>query len=150
MIFLHQLSKIIQPTAKRIGRGKGSGKGKNAGRGEAGQRKRTRIRVGFEGGQARLMKRLPFLRGKSFRGTGTSAFAINLHDIDRAYTDGEVVSVKSLFDKGIATKKGESLKILASGSLSKKVRIASDVLISENAREKIEKAGGTVDSNVAE
>ena len=62
MTFLNQLSKIIHPTAKRVGRGKGSGKGKNSGRGEAGQRARTRIRVGFEGGQARLMKRLPFLR----------------------------------------------------------------------------------------
>ena len=99
MIFLHQLSKITHPTAKRVGRGKGSGKGKNAGRGEAGQRARTHIRVGFEGGQARLMKRLPFLRGKSFRGTGKSAFAINLYDIEKFYVDGELVSVKTLLQK---------------------------------------------------
>ena len=94
------------------------------------------------------MKRLPFLRGKSFRGTGKSAFAINLHEVDRLFSDGEIVSVKSLLSKGITSKKKGSIKILGSGAITKKVRIASDILVSSNAREKVEKAGGTVDAQI--
>lgn len=65
---LNYLPKIKSKPKKRIGRGQGSGKGKTAGRGLKGQKARNRTRLGFEGGQLKLIKRLPFVRGVGFKG----------------------------------------------------------------------------------
>src|SRR3990167_480935 len=101
MAFIHQLTKVTHPSGKSIGRGKGSGKGKNSGRGEAGQKKRTKVRAGFEGGQARLIQRLPFLRGKMFRGTGSVAQIVSIAQIQAKFEDGEIISVTTLKKKGL-------------------------------------------------
>lgn len=64
---LSNLVKIKQKPQKRIGRGQGSGKGKTAGRGMKGQKARSQPKLGFEGGQLKLIKRLPYVRGVGFR-----------------------------------------------------------------------------------
>lgn len=65
---LSNLPKIKQNPKKRLGRGQGSGKGKTSGRGMKGQKARSKTQLGFEGGQLKLIKRLPFVRGVGFKG----------------------------------------------------------------------------------
>lgn len=144
MAFIHKLTKVTHPSGKVIGRGKGSGKGKNSGRGEAGQKKKAKVRAGFEGGQARLIQRLPFLRGKMFRGTGLVAQIVSLAQIEATFNDGEVVSVITLKKNGLITSARELTKILSGGMITKKVIVADTVKISAKAREKIQSVGGTV------
>ncbi|PIZ44408.1 50S ribosomal protein L15 [candidate division WWE3 bacterium CG_4_9_14_3_um_filter_41_6] len=144
MAFIHQLIKINDKAAKRVGRGKGSGKGKGTGRGEAGQKKRTTVRAGFEGGQARLVKRLPFLRGKSFRGTSKVSQIVSIAQIEKAYVAGEVVSLASLKKKGLIDSVKVPVKLLSGGNLTKNITIHSTVGFSAKTREKVEAVGGIV------
>ena len=67
-----ELQKLVKRSKKRLGRGHGSGKVKTSGRGTKGQRARGKIRLGFEGGQLSIIKRLPLLRGKLFESTSIS------------------------------------------------------------------------------
>jgi large subunit ribosomal protein L15 len=126
MTFLSQLPKIGKKQKKRLGRGLGSGKGSKSGRGTTRHQKaRESIPLHFEGGQGRMVKKFPLIRGK-FRNKSRSPkpFLITLTDLE-VYGDGETVDIKSLIQKNVvdsaAYKKG--VKLLAGGSLLKKLII---------------------------
>lgn len=123
---------------KRVGRGPGSGLGKTAGRGHKGQRSRSGFsqRLGFEGGQMPLVRRVP-KRGFTniFR---VSYTAINLRQLGEL--EGEVTP-EILADHGLA-RRGARVKILGDGEISKPLQIKAHKF-SKSAREKIEAAGGS-------
>ncbi len=127
---------------KRIGRGPGSGNGKTAGRGSKGQKKRNNVRVGFEGGQNPIHRRVPkvgFINIHRVEVTG-----VNLGRVSEAFEAGGEVTVESLREKGLIPKKAKLIKLLAHGDVDKKLTVKVH-RISEKAREKIEAAGGAVE-----
>jgi large subunit ribosomal protein L15 len=136
---------------KRVGRGEGSGTGKTSGRGQKGYGSRSgaKDRARFEGGQMPIHMRMRKLRGphmkKSmpFEPFRTHTQAVNLKDLEARFEAGSVVTIESLKEKGLATRKDIPVKILAKGELSKALTIQVHG-ISATAREAIEKAGGTV------
>lgn len=127
---------------KRLGQGEASGRGKTAGRGGKGQTARSgsSIRVGFEGGQMPLIRRLPK------RGFNNARFAIKYIPVNLAslnqFDDGVRVDVALLRKAGLANGTLKRIKILGDGELTKKLTVAAHAF-SASAREKIEKAGGT-------
>ena len=126
--------------AKRIGRGHGSGWGKTAGKGHKGQKARAGkgMRVGFEGGQMPLQRRLP-KRGFNniFR---KNVVAINVGTLNK-FEDGAVVDIAALTEKGIVKNSFDGVKILSNGTLSKKLTVKANAF-SKGAAAKIEAAGG--------
>ncbi|MBQ9029864.1 MAG: 50S ribosomal protein L15 [Parasporobacterium sp.] len=123
----------------RRGRGHGSGNGKTAGKGHKGQKARSgRPRIGFEGGQMPLYRRLP-KRGFTNRNT-KDIVAVNIAALDR-FEDGAEVTVDSLMDLGIVKNPRDGVKIIGNADLSKKLTVK--VMTSEGAKAKIEAAGGT-------
>jgi large subunit ribosomal protein L15 len=126
-----------------IGRGQGSGRGTTAGKGNKGQKSRSggKTYAGFEGGQMPLFRRLAH-RGFSNHPFKKEYQVINLGEIEKKYEDSETVDAVSLVKKGLV-KKALPVKILGNGELTKKLtfKVAA---ISASAREKAEKAGGTV------
>jgi large subunit ribosomal protein L15 len=126
-----------------IGRGQGSGRGTTAGKGNKGQKARSggKTYVGFEGGQMPLYRRLA-QRGFSNYPFKKEVQIVNLRELDKQYQSGETVNPESLKRKGLVKRSG-SIKILGNGELSKKLTVQVDG-ISASAKEKIEKAGGTV------
>ena len=126
-----------------VGRGQGSGRGTTAGKGNKGQKARSggKTYVGFEGGQMPLYRRLA-QRGFSNYPFRKEYRAVNLAEIEKRFNDGETVDVASLAAKGLA-KGVDPVKILANGEFGKKLMFYVDA-ISASAKEKIEKAGGTV------
>ena len=127
---------------KRLGQGESSGHGKTSGKGHKGQKARSggSIRLGFEGGQMPLIRRLPK------RGFNNAAFhknyaIVNLSDLNQ-FDDGATVDEQALIDAKLIRGKYEGVKILGTGDLTKKLTISADKF-SASAREKIEKAGGT-------
>jgi len=135
---------------KRVGRGEGSGVGKTAGRGQkgAGSRSGDKARPNFEGGQMPIHMRMRKLRGphmkKSmpFEPFRTHTQAVNLQDLERRFDAGEEVTLDALRAKGLGTRKGVPVKVLAKGSLSKKLTVHAHAF-SGAAREAIEAAGGS-------
>ena len=130
-------------TAKtRVGRGEGS-KGKTAGRGTKGQKAKTNIRPGFEGGQMPMHMRLPKLRGftNPFR---VEYQVVNLDKLSELYPQGGDVTVADLVAKG-AVRKNEVVKILGSGDIAVKVNVKANAF-SASAKAKIEAAGGSAES----
>ena len=130
---------------KRVGRGHGSGNGKTAGKGHKGQHARAGrgIRPGFEGGQMPLQRRLP---KRGFNNIFASEYAvINVASLN-AFENGDVVDAAALLAKGIIKKELDGVKVLANGTLSKKltVKVAA---VSAAAKAKIEAAGGSVEVN---
>ena len=124
--FLSNLPKIVEKKKKRLGRGLGSGKGSKSGRGTTRHQKaREGIPLHFEGGQGRMVKKFPLLRGK---GKNTSVFKkpiiINIESLN-VFNDGDIVDIKSLVEKGLIEKKQIKFgaKILANGTLKKKLII---------------------------
>ncbi|MGE4276953.1 MAG: 50S ribosomal protein L15 [Lawsonibacter sp.] len=139
---LHELSPAAGSTAKayRKGRGAGSGNGKTAGRGHKGQWARSGggVRVGFEGGQMPLVRRLP---KRGFHNIFAKPLeAINISALEK-FEDGAVVNAQVLLEKGILSKCEYGVKILGNGSLTKKLTIQASAF-SASAKEKIEAAGG--------
>jgi large subunit ribosomal protein L15 len=126
-----------------IGRGQGSGRGTTAGKGNKGQKARSggKTYVGFEGGQMPLYRRLA-QRGFSNYPFKKFFQVINLEEIEKRYDNGETVNAVTLIEKGLI-KKVEPLKILGKGKFTKKLNFKVSA-VSASAREKIEKAGGTV------
>lgn len=126
-----------------VGRGQGSGRGTTAGKGNKGQQSRSggKTYLGFEGGQMPLYRRLAH-RGFSNYPFKVTAEPVNLCDIEKKYADGETVDPASLAAKGIVDK-GDTVKILANGEISKKVTVKG-LKISAAAKEKVIQAGGTV------
>ncbi len=139
---LHELSPVQGSTqvGKRKGRGHGTGNGKTAGRGHKGQWARSGggVRVGFEGGQMPLHRRLP---KRGFTNIFAKPFeTVNLTALDK-FEDGAVVTVAELLEKGILSKCEYGVKILGAGKLSKKLTVKANAF-SASAKEKIEEVGG--------
>jgi len=137
---------------KRVGRGLGSGKGRYSGRGIKGQKSRSgshNMRPGFEGGQMPIYMRLGKKRGpysKDAMPVGphrTSTVPVNLRDLDRAFENGDDVTLESLREKGLIKNTKTDVKILGTGELKKKLSVTAHAF-SATAREKIEAAGGKV------
>ena len=139
---LHELSPVAGSTqvAKRKGRGIGTGNGKTAGRGHKGLYARSggKVRAGFEGGQMPLVRRIP---KRGFNNVFAKPLtAINLTVLNR-FADGAVVDAAALIEAGILNACPYGLKVLANGTLTKKVTVKA-AAFSESAKEKIEQAGG--------
>ncbi len=123
----------------RRGRGHGSGNGKTAGKGHKGQKARSGApRVGFEGGQMPLYRRIP-KRGFTNRNT-KEIIAINVDVLNR-FEDGAVVTVESLMEVGIIKNPKDGVKILGNGELTKKLEVKVNAF-SAGAAEKIQALGG--------
>ena len=139
---LHELSPAAGSThvGKRKGRGAGSGNGKTAGRGHKGQKARSGggVRVGFEGGQMPLARRIP---KRGFHNIFAKPLEIvNVSALNK-FEDGATVNVCDLLEKGILSKCEYGVKILGNGSVSKKLTVRATAF-SASAKEKIEAAGG--------
>lgn len=143
---LHNLSP--RPGAKhrrkRLGCGESSGHGKTSGKGHKGQKARSggSIRPGFEGGQMPLMRRLP-KRGFNNTAFKTVFGTVNLDTLETHFEEGAAVNETSLRERGLIRGRLHGVKILGRGEITKKLTIEAHQC-SAAAREKIEKAGGTV------
>ncbi|HSG11426.1 MAG TPA: 50S ribosomal protein L15 [Gammaproteobacteria bacterium] len=128
--------------AKRVGRGIGSGLGKTCGRGHKGQKSRSGgfHKVGFEGGQMPLQRRLPkvgFTARKS-----RYADELRLHEI--AAVDADVIDLKALQDANLVSRSTRTVKVFASGSIDKAVTLKG-IKVTKGARAAIEAAGGRIE-----
>ena len=139
---LHELAPVLGSTqvGKRKGRGCGTGNGKTAGRGHKGQKARSggKIRVGFEGGQMPLARRVPKrgfnnIHAKPLTAVNVAAF--------NAFDEGAVVDAAALIEKGIIDSCKYGLKVIANGKLTKAITVKA-AAFSESAKAKIEEAGG--------
>ena len=139
---LHELSPVegSKKEVKRIGRGHGSGWGKTAGKGHKGQKARAGkgMRVGFEGGQMPLQRRIP---KRGFNNIfAKKVVAINVGTLNKL-EDGAVVDIAALTEKGIVKNSFDSVKILSNGTITKKLTVKAHAF-SKGAVAKIEAAGG--------
>ena len=139
---LSELSPVAGSThvGKRKGRGVGTGNGKTGGRGHKGQHARSggKTRVGFEGGQMPLVRRVP---KRGFINVFAKPLtAVNLTVLNR-FEDGAVVDAAALIEAGVLNACPYGLKVLANGTLTKKITVKA-AAFSESAKEKIEQAGG--------
>jgi large subunit ribosomal protein L15 len=143
---LHTLApnKGAKHRVKRLGCGESSGHGKTSGKGNKGQKARSGsgTRVGFEGGQMPLHRRLP-KRGFNNINFKTKVEVVNLSQIDKAFNDGDTVNEEALRKAGLINRACEQVKVLGQGEISKKLTLVVDT-ISASAKEKVEKAGGSV------
>ena len=141
-MFMNELSPAAGSThvAKRKGRGIGTGNGKTGGRGHKGQKARSGggTRIGFEGGQMPLARRVP---KRGFNNIHAKPLtAVNLVILN-AFEDGDVVDAAALIEKGIIDTCKYGLKVIANGNLTKKLTVKA-AAFSESAKAKIEEAGG--------
>jgi large subunit ribosomal protein L15 len=128
---------------KRLGRGPGSGHGKTAGRGHKGFKARSGsgVKLGFEGGQMPLQRRLP---KRGFNNIFRKEFAVvNVKDLDKLEA-GIKIDRQALVAAGLIRANDKFVKILGEGELTKKFTVAVDK-VSDSARKKIENAGGTIE-----
>lgn len=126
--------------AKRKGRGPGTGNGKTGGRGHKGQKARSGggVRIGFEGGQMPLARRIP---KRGFNNIFAKPMeSVNVSKLNK-FDDGAVVDAESLLNAGILSKCRYGVKILGNGEITKKLTVKASAF-SESAKEKIEAAGG--------
>ncbi len=123
----------------RRGRGHGSGNGKTAGKGHKGQKARSgQPRIGFEGGQMPLYRRLP---KRGFKHIGKAQIeTISLSDLEK-FEEGADVTIEALLEKGIIRDVKDGVKVLSNGELTKKVNVAVNAY-SAAAKAKIEELGG--------
>ncbi|MBP5510910.1 MAG: 50S ribosomal protein L15 [Kiritimatiellae bacterium] len=130
-------------TYRRVGRGGGSGMGKTSTKGQKGQmsRKGHKHKLGFEGGQMPLIRRLP---KRGFKNVNrVNYLALNVGRLEQ-FDDGTVVTLDLLHEKGIFAYKYDGVKVLGVGELTKKLTIKVNA-VSATARQKIEAAGGTIE-----
>ena len=128
---------------KRVGRGPGSGLGKTAGRGEKGQKSRSGYsrKIGFEGGQMPLHRRLP---KRGFTNIFKKRWLeVSLGALDKNFNADEEITPELLHSKGIIKKAKHDVVVLGNGEISKPLRVSAH-RFTKSAREKIEKAGGAV------
>src|SRR5262245_60073028 len=127
---------------KRLGQGESSGHGKTSGRGGKGQTARSgsSIRIGFEGGQMPLIRRIP-KRGFNNARHGTTYIPVNVESLN-VFENGARVDEVALRDKGLAKGRGDGIKILGDGDVTKKLSVRAHAF-SASARTKIEAKGGT-------
>ncbi len=147
VIGLHNLkpAKGAVKKKRRLGIGPGSGRGKTAGRGHKGQKSRSgySMKIGFEGGQMPLQRRLP-KRGFT-NPTKKQWVEVNLDVLERRFEKGETVTPDILLERRIIRKIGDGVVILGRGELTKPLTVVAH-RFSASAKEKIEAAGGTVQS----
>ena len=141
-MYIHELSPVAGSTHvdKRKGRGHATGNGKTAGRGHKGQKARSGggTRIGFEGGQMPLARRIP---KRGFNNIFAKPLEIiNLSALDK-FEDGETVTAEALLAKGILSKCEYGVKVLGNGKVTKKVTVQA-AAFSQSAKEAIEAAGG--------
>ena len=139
---LHELAPVMGSTHvdKRKGRGTGTGNGKTAGRGHKGQKARSggKLRIGFEGGQMPLARRIP---KRGFNNIFAKPLEIiNLSALNK-FEDGEIVTAEALLAKGILSKCEYGVKVLGNGKVTKKVTVQA-AAFSQAAKDAIEAAGG--------
>ena len=128
---------------KRVGRGPGSGLGKTAGRGHKGQKSRSGYskKIGFEGGQMPLQRRLP---KRGFTNIFKKKWLeVNLAKLEESFNAGDEITPEILHGKGLIKKAKHDLVILGNGEISKALKISAH-RFTKTAREKIEKAGGSI------
>jgi large subunit ribosomal protein L15 len=148
---LHELSP--RPGArhrrKRLGCGESSGHGKTSGRGHKGQKARSgaAIRLGFEGGQMPLYRRIP-RRGFSNAAFTTRHAIVNLSSLEKHFPAGAEIDEPALRQAGLVKGRCDGVKILGQGDVTKAFKL-SVAAVSASAKEKIEKAGGSVTSGAA-
>lgn len=140
---LHELSPAPGSVKEgfRKGRGTGSGNGKTAGKGHKGQNARSGggVRLGFEGGQLPLYRKLP---KRGFKNRFATEYAIvNVSTLNNRFEDGETVNLDKLMEAGIIRKPLDGLKVLGNGEITKKLTVEASIF-SASAKEKIEAAGG--------
>jgi large subunit ribosomal protein L15 len=142
---LHNLKPRVgsKHRVKRLGSGESSGHGKTSGRGGKGQTARSggTVRLGFEGGQMPLIRRIPK------RGFNNAAFRdefsiVNLEALQARFDDGATVTPEILVERGVLKRILAGVKVLGNGEISKKLTVKAHAF-SASAREKIEKAGGS-------
>jgi len=141
-MYINDLSPVAGSTHvdKRKGRGHATGNGKTAGRGHKGQKARSGggTRIGFEGGQMPLARRIP---KRGFNNIFAKPLeAINVSALEK-FEDGAVVDAQALLDAGVLSKCEYGVKILGNGEISKKLTVKASAF-SDSAKEKIEAAGG--------
>ena len=141
-MYIHELSPVPGSThvAKRKGRGPGTGNGKTGGRGHKGQKARSGggVRVGFEGGQMPLARRIP---KRGFNNIFAKPLtSLNVAALNR-FEDGTVVDAELLVNSGVISNCPYGVKILGQGDLSKNLTVRASAF-SEAAKQKIEAAGG--------
>ena len=125
----------------RVGRGEGGRRGKTAGRGTKGQKARSKVRVGFEGGQMPLARRLPKLKG--FNNPNKEYFALINVERLAVFPAGTVVGPDELRSEGLIKKRGR-VKVLGEGDLDRELTVRAHAF-SVGAVEKIKAAGGSVE-----
>lgn len=129
---------------KRIGRGHGSGNGKTAGKGHKGQNARSGggVRIGFEGGQMPLARRIP---KRGFNNIfAKNIVAINLSTLNRKFEDGATVDIEALVNAGVVKNGFDGVKVLGNGKIEKKLTVKVNAF-SESAKAAIEAAGGSAE-----
>ena len=141
-MYINELSPVAGSTHvnKRKGRGHATGNGKTAGRGHKGQKARSGggVRIGFEGGQMPLARRIP---KRGFHNIFAKPLeSVNVSALEK-FEDGAVVDAKVLLDAGILSKCTYGVKILGNGEITKKLTVKASAF-SESAKAKIEAAGG--------
>jgi large subunit ribosomal protein L15 len=132
---------------KILGRGRGTGRGKTSGKGHKGQNARAGggVRVGFEGGQMPLYRRIA-RRGFSNYPFKKQYVVVSVGQISKLYENGETVDLETLTEKNLIKKSETLVKILSDGEIDKKVTVKG-VKVSRAAAEKIVSAGGSVDES---
>jgi len=139
MITLDKIKATKEGRKKRVGRGDASGKGKTCGRGTKGQKARSKIRLGFEGGQMPLSQRIP--KRKGFSNIFQRKFSVlNVLDLEKNFKEGEKVNQEVLLKKGLV-KRNRPVKILGDGELKKVLAVEAQAF-SRQAKKKIEGAKG--------
>ena len=125
----------------RVGRGTSSGNGKTAGRGQKGQKARSKVRVGVEGGQMPLFRRMP---KRGFKNVNRKDYAIvNLETLNK-FEDGTEVTPALLVETRVVKDEKDGIKVLGNGELTKKLTVKASKF-SASAKAAIEAAGGTAE-----
>ena len=131
-----------RPKRKRLGRGRAAGGGKTAGRGTKGYLAKHNPKLGFEGGQMPLQRRLPKLKG--FKNPNRTEYAVvNLDQLAVASDEGDQVTPQTLHARGLVPR-GKLVKVLGRGEIERALTVRAHA-VSETARSKIERAGGSVE-----
>lgn len=138
---IHQLKVKSQKKKRQVGRG--GKKGTYSGRGMKGQKSRSGSSINpiFEGGRSTLIEHLPKMRG--FKSHRPKNQVVDLNQIEKHFSEGDVVNPQSLLQKKLIDKIKVPAKILGDGKIKKKITVEK-CLVSKSAKEKIEKAGGKI------
>ncbi|MFD0898295.1 50S ribosomal protein L15 [Loigolactobacillus binensis] len=140
---LHELqaSEGSRHVRNRVGRGTSSGNGKTAGRGQKGQKARGKVRLGFEGGQMPLFRRMP---KRGFSNINRKEYAIvSLNDLNR-FDEGTDITPALLVESGVVKNEKAGIKLLANGEITKKVTVKVSKA-SAAAKQAVEAAGGKIE-----